>query len=92
MYARHWSWKAGRQPVTDMENQDTPTRLPGRKKRTQAVQHLVADLAPEGEGLQHVMVLPLVAVREPRPAHAPADRQARSRLSRIRPAPDYVIV
>ena len=51
--------------------------------------HLVADLAPERERLQHVVVLPLVAVRQPRAAHAPADRQARSRLHRARPAWDH---
>ena len=32
--------------------------------------HLVADLAPQGERLQYVVVLPLVAVRQPRPLAA----------------------
>ena len=48
--------------------------------RGQAGRHLVADLAPEGERLQHVVVLPLMAVRQPRAAHTPADRQARPLL------------
>jgi len=45
----------------------------------------VADLAPQREALQHVVVLPLVAVRQARAGHAAADGQRRARLGAVGP-------
>ncbi len=45
----------------------------------------MADLAPEREALQDVVVLPLVAVREPSAAEAAADGEAGARLRRVGP-------
>ena len=50
----------------------------------QGAARLVADLAPQREALQHVVELPLVAVREPRALHAAVDGQRAARLSPLR--------
>mmetsp|Transcript_9904 Transcript_9904/g.28481 ORF Transcript_9904/g.28481 Transcript_9904/m.28481 type:complete len:435 (-) Transcript_9904:430-1734(-) len=48
-------------------------------------EHVVRDLAPEGERLQHEVVLLLVAVREPRAVHAAADGQVVPGFHPVRP-------
>jgi hypothetical protein len=49
------------------------------------LEHVVADLAPQRKALQHVVVLPLVVVRQTCTVGAPRDAQAVPLLYAVRP-------